>query len=113
MERAGGLAAVASRRILPPPAVAWRGARTACDGDGGCGGLADAGRAPARPEPASGGGGRSRPSLPAQVVSREDLGEVEHALGAAHHALFVGLQLDELGVGLELGLAALAARIRM
>ena len=34
-----------SRRIRPPPAVAWRGARTACDGDGGCGGRADAGRA--------------------------------------------------------------------
>ena len=36
---------MASRRIPPPPAVAWRGARTACDGDGGCGGRADAGRA--------------------------------------------------------------------
>ena len=34
-----------SRRILPPPAAAWRGARTACDGDGDCGGRADAGRA--------------------------------------------------------------------
>ena len=30
-EWARGLAAVTSRRILPPPAVAWRGARTACD----------------------------------------------------------------------------------
>ena len=36
---------MASRRIPPPPAAAWRGARTACDGDGGCGGRADAGRA--------------------------------------------------------------------
>ena len=42
---AEGLATVVSRRIPPPPAVAWRGARTACDGDGGCGGRADAGRA--------------------------------------------------------------------
>ena len=31
VERAEGLAIVVSRRIPPPPAVAWRGARTACD----------------------------------------------------------------------------------
>ena len=34
-----------SRRVRPPPAVAWRGAREARDGDGGRGGRADAGRA--------------------------------------------------------------------
>jgi len=36
---------VDSRRVRPPPAVAWRGAREARDGDGGRGGRADAGRA--------------------------------------------------------------------
>ena len=41
----GWLAAVDSRRIPPPPAVAWLGAREARDGDGGRGGRADAGRA--------------------------------------------------------------------
>ncbi len=40
-----GPAAVDSRRIRPPPAVVWRGAREARDGDGGRGGSADAGRA--------------------------------------------------------------------
>ena len=34
-----------SRRVMPSCAIAWRGLREACDGDGGSDGRADAGRA--------------------------------------------------------------------
>ena len=70
----GGLVAVDSRRIPPPPAVAWLGAREARDGDGGCGGRADAGRAlreagPGAAEATSGQRGAGRPGTPRGGVS--------------------------------------------